>query len=395
MARGYTWQDMMTPEIVADPYPFYDAMRQHSPTGLAPEGTPPGATDLFWPILKYGDVYAALSDHETFSSEQQVGGAGAFRLVLINDDPPRHTRLRKLVSRTFIPKRIAAWEPWIRQTSNDLFDEMGDGAVESVWNYTVPLPVKAIATLLGIPTSEYQTFKRWTDSLLSGTGGEDRGRMMQDMMEMAAYFARTATARRADPQEDLISLLVTGDTDEGKLDDGEVIGFCILLLVAGNETTTNLMGNCLNFLANNPAVYAQLRADRDLVEPFIEEMLRYESPVQVLFRSTLKEAQLPSGAIIPAGQRCGMFYGSANRDPEAWAEADTFRVDRNLKDHVAFGHGIHYCLGSPLARTEARVTLHNLLERYREVRPGSGAAERQVASPIVFGFRTLPLELIP
>jgi cytochrome P450 len=213
-------------------------------------------------------------------------------------------------------------------------------------------------------------------------------------MEMPAYFAKMAAARRESPGEDLISLLVNGDTEEGRLEDWEVIGFTILLLIAGNETTTNLMSNSLNFLAQRPDVFAQLRADRSLIEPFIEEMLRYESPVQVLFRETAKEAHLPSGAVIPAGEPVGVFYGAANRDPAAWDEPDTFRLDRNLKDHVAFGHGIHYCLGSPLARMEARITLNNLCERYREVRPGSAPAVRQTASPVVFGFRTLPIEFV-
>lgn len=398
MTRNYTWDDLMMPDVVVDPYPFFAQMRAQSPARVVRSSSQPTSmSEAMWPLLRYDDAYAALADHDTFSSEPKArGGDGNFKIVLLSDDPPRHTRFRKLVSKTFTPRRIAHSEGWIRETSNELFDALGTGQVEAVWDYTVPLPVKAIAKLLGIPGSEYATFKRWTDALLSSSPTEEAGaRRMQSIMEMSGYFAQMAALRRAEPMEDLISLLVAGDADGGKLEDWEVVGFAMLLLIAGNETTTNLMSNSLNFLATRPDIFAKLHADRALIEPFIEEMLRYESPVQVLFRETAKEAHLPSGAVIPAGEPVGVFYGSANRDPDEWDAPDEFQLDRNLKDHVAFGHGIHYCLGSPLARMEARVTLQNLLGRFREVRPGAEPARRQSAASIVLGFDRLPLELAP
>ncbi|MFN0148267.1 MAG: cytochrome P450 [Dehalococcoidia bacterium] len=382
--------DLMTARQATDPYPIFDALRQETPFRAG--GGMPGQGSL-WPLMRYHDVYAALKDHETFSSAGRDGG-GQF-LVLINNDPPRHTRFRKLVSKAFTPRRIAELEPWIQQTSDELFDALGKGEVEAVEGYTMPLPVKAIAKLLGIPGEEYVTFKRWTDSLLSfGDAEKDAAARGQDMMEMFQYFAKMASLRREHGAQDLITALVEAETDEGKLEDWEVIGFCILLLVAGNETTTNLMGNMLNHLAHDPALFATLKADRDLIPQALEEMVRYESPVQVLFRTTLKDAVLPSGGRIPAGESVGIYYGAANRDPGGWGEdANTYRLDRDLKDHVGFGHGIHYCLGSPLARAEARITVNNLLDRFDRLTPGATPGVRQASSPIVYGFKTLALTL--
>ena len=291
MPESYSAADIMTARQAADPYALYSVVRAQTPFAHG---------DNFWPLMKYADVYAALRDHETFSSEQ--GHNAGMPLVLLNNDPPRHTRFRKLVSRTFIPKRIAELEPWLQATSDELYDGLPAGDVEIVSNYTVPLPVKAIAKVLGIPGEEYQTFKRWTDALLSSTtGDEDGANRLAQLQEMMAYFGKMIALRREKGAEDLITLLVEGDTDEGKLDDWEILGFSMLLLIAGNETTTNLMGNLLNFLAVRPEWFARLKADRALIEPFIEEMLRYESPVQVLFRHTTKEAVLPSGGLGERG----------------------------------------------------------------------------------------------
>jgi hypothetical protein len=381
--------DLMTPRQAADPYSLYRELREHTPFPATREGS----SSAMWPLMKYHDVYGALKDHTTFSSGASTQpDHGAISLPLINDDPPRHTRFRKLVSKTFTPRRIADVEPWIKETSDALFASIGDGETDIVSNYTVPLPVKAIARILGIPGEEYQTFKRWTDALLSfSPAGEDAAYRLQQLQEMTAYFGKMVAARREHGSSDIITLLVEGDAD-GKLEDWEILGFATLLLVAGNETTTNLMGNMINHLANDPALYRRLREDRSLVDTAIEEMLRFESPVQVLFRKTLKDVTLPSGGFIPEGEVVGVYFGAANRDPEGWDDVDSFRLDRNLRDHVAFGMGIHYCLGSPLARAEARVTVNNLLDRYESVEP-AGTGARQTSAPIVFGFQELPVRL--
>jgi cytochrome P450 len=220
---------------------------------------------------------------------------------------------------------------------------------------------------------------------------EERAKSNQEMM---AYFGRMATARRAHGAADLITALVEAEVEGESLEDWEILGFCMLLLVAGNETTTNLIGNMLNILVDRPALWQQLRTDRSLVETVIEETLRYESPVQRLPRQTSREVEV-SGVRIPEGANVSIFYGAANRDPAAFPHPDEFRVDRDLRNHVAFGAGIHYCLGALLARAEASITLNTFLDRFSVLRRGSAPAVRQTASHGVYGFQQLPLVLAP
>ena len=188
--------------------------------------------------------------------------------------------------------------------------------------------------------------------------------------------------------------LVEAEVEGESLEEQEILGFCILLLIAGNETTTNLIANLLNILVDRPALWQQLREDRRLVETVIEETLRYESPVQRLLRQTTREVEV-SGARIPAGAEVSIFYGAANRDPSAFAQPDEFRLDRDLRNHAAFGMGIHYCLGAPLARAEATITLNTFLDRFPVLRRGVAPAMRQTASFVVYGFQQLPLVLAP
>ncbi len=388
-------EDLSTPAVVANPYPVYHQLRPHSPISYIdlPRGSVPGLEEPVWTwaLMKYEDVYGALRDHETFSSQphpslkERLGP----RLVLIQDDPPRHTRFRRLVNKAFTPRRVAELEPWIARVARELLDEMGAGEVDVVESYTIPLPVKVIARLLGIPGEDYAIFKRWSDALLSLTSMpvEERARSNREMLE---YFGRMAAARRSQGAEDLITALVEAEVEGESLEEWEVLGFCILLLVAGNETTTNLVGNMLNILVDRPELWQRLREDRTLVETVIEETLRYESPVQRLYRITTRDVEV-SGVRIPKGDRVAIFYGAANRDPDAFADPDTFRLDRDLRDHVAFGMGVHYCLGAPLARAEARITLNLFLDRFSVLRRGKSPPVRQTSSIIVLGFRHLPL----
>ncbi len=252
---------------------------------------------------------------------------------------------------------------------------------------SVPLPVTVIATLLGIPTERGEDFKRWSNALIAAQRGDFA---IEDLTNMV-NFLNGEIARRQAVTKDLISALSEAEVEGEHLEDWEVLGFTILLLVAGNETTTNLIGNMLNVLADRPELWARLRDDRTLVEPFIEETLRIDSPVQVLSRYSKEDVTI-DGIDIPAGVPVNVAYGAANRDPKAYDRPDEFDLAReDDTHHVAFGMGIHYCLGSPLARLESKVALERLLDRYSTIERGEVAAERQTAATIVRGFQHLPL----
>ncbi len=384
--------------FVTDPYPVYQQMRDQTPTELIflPAGVVPGLDEPLkaWALMKYADVYNALRDHDTFSSARNpLVEKGIFpRLVLIADDPPRHTRFRRLVNKAFTLKRVEALEPWITKVANEQLDEMGTGEVDVVQSYTIPLPVKVIARLLGIPGEEYPTFKRWSDAFISALISITLEERMRNTQEMVAYFGKIAAARRAHGAEDLITALVEAEVEGESLEEWEILGFCMLLLIAGNETTTNLMSNMLNLLVDRPDLWQRLREDRGLVETIIEETLRYESPVQQLLRVATRDVEV-SGVKIPEGEMVAVFFGAANRDPQEFPNPDEFRLDRDLRNHVSFGMGIHYCLGAPLARAEARILLNAFLDRFPVITHGEAQAVRQTQSPIVFGFQQLPLVL--
>lgn len=247
------------------------------------------------------------------------------------------------MNKAFTLKRVETLEPWITSVAHELLAEIGPGETDIVQSYTIPLPVKVIARLMGIPGDDFTTFKRWSDTFISSLISIPLDERMRNTMEMAEYFGKIAAARRAHGAEDLITALVEAEIDGESLQDWEILGFCILLLIAGNETTTNLMGNLLNLLTDRPELWQRLREDRSLVEPVIEETLRYESPVQQLLRTTTREVTV-SGVTIPANELVAVFFGAANRDPQAFPNPEEFRLDRDLRNHVSFGVGIHYCV---------------------------------------------------
>jgi len=349
-----------TDDLRRDPYPFYEQMRAAAPALRDPR------TGV-WMIFEYDAARHALTDHDAFSSD--VSGAGRGNLGwFIFFDPPRHTALRALVSRAFTPRVVAELEPRVRELSRTLLARvMERGAMDLVADYAAPLPLMVIAELLGAPLDDWPLFRRWSDGIvtlvLTLTGGEAAARAAQAFTavhaEMQPYLAALLAERRRVPRGDLLTRLVQAEVDGARLTDAEILAFFQLLLLAGHETTTNLITNAVLCLLEHPRERARLAADPSLLPSAIEEVLRYRSPVQAMFRVTRRPVEM-HGQQIPAGQLVMVMIGSANRDASRFPDADRFDVGRAPNPHVAFGHGIHFCIGAPLARLEARVALGDL-----------------------------------
>jgi cytochrome P450 len=348
----------------------------------------------FWIASRFEDARAILLDHKRFSSSAMGGGGGgagpAIPFPLLTDDPPRHTALRSLLAKAFTPAAMEAMRPDVERLAEGLADAIPKGEeVDIVERMTTPLPVAVISRMMGVPNERAMDFKRWSNAILGIQDGPIAAERIRLLMELRAYFAELAAERRAAPGEDLVSALTKASEASETLSDDQVVGFCILLMVAGNETTTNLLGNLLNRLARAPADWDALRADPGLIEPAIEESLRVDSPAQMVIRRATEDAEV-GGRTIKAGDRVMVYLASANRDPCRWEAAAIFDVERERDRHVAFGHGVHTCIGAPLARMEAKAAIAALVARFASIAPGSERGHR-LPGGLLYGFRSLPV----
>lgn len=380
-----------TQEFRDNPYPAYAEMRREGPVfHVAQLG--------MYMVTHYDEVVELMKQPALFSSVGGVGiqVRGEVHTTVINADPPVHTRLRALVSTAFTPRVVAELEPRVREITSQLLDAVGE-KFDLVRDLAVPLPVTVIAELLGIEPERRDDFKRWSTTAVSSTDeaggerradGERRAGILRDNEEMALYFEQVIAERRQQPRDDLVSALVRAETGEHPLTSDEVVAFCVLLLIAGNETTTNLIGNAMLALLAHPDEMARVRADRALIPGMVEEALRYDAPVQFLPRTTTQDVQL-GGVSLPAGATVLPVFGSANRDERRFAEPDRFDVTRATQGQVAFGHGIHFCLGAPLARLEARVAFEELFARFSSIERADDAPLQRWPSPILRGVASL------
>jgi len=375
-----------------DPFPLYETMRQAYPVYH-------DFTRNNWHVFRYDDVLRVLSEYTTFSSQFRGGEAAdptsPFSASIISTDPPRHRKLRSLVTQAFTPRAVEALAPRITEIVAEYLERVpAAGRMDVIQDLGYPLPVIVIAELLGIPSQDRQRFKHWSDYAVhatdSGTRIDFESFSGAEMMEMGEYFFTTIEKRRQAPGDDLISSLLQASIDGEHLSQMELLGFCVLLLVAGNETTTNLIGNAMASFAEHPEVWEQLRQRPDLLPQAIEEVLRYRSPVQAMYRTTTGEVKLGHQTIPPRAQVVA-WIGSANHDPAQFADAKRLDIERSPNRHLAFGNGIHYCLGAPLARLEARIALGALWERIKGFSLAPEARLERLPSLIVYGLRSLPI----
>jgi cytochrome P450 len=315
--------------------------------------------------------------------------------MLISSDPPAHGPLRSLVNRGFTPRRIADLEERVRAIARKSLDELGgERDLDLVSRFFVPLPVTVISELLGVEAERSTDFKRWSDALVAGaTGGGALGpeAVFEGFAELSAYLIGAVEHRRQRPQDDLISTLIRSEDGAAGLTPAEVVMFTVLLLVAGNETTTNLLGNALLVLMAHPAELARVRRDPSRIPALVEETLRYDGPVQFVFRKATRDVEL-AGVTIPAGATLMPLIGSANRDDAQFPDGARFDPSRSTQGHLAFGLGNHFCLGAALARLEARVALEELLARYASFERLEPRVD-YVDSYLVRGPKRLPLRV--
>lgn len=335
-------------------YETYRVLRDEHPVYRHPNGR-------LCALSRFEDVWEAFGDHVTFSSSGVEEAQVLLPMMLYMEREP-HDALRALVSRAFTPRRVAALEPRIRALVGELLGAFDGDRAELMHAFAFLLPNRVIAELIGIPAERRQAFLACTEKLIE-VGPRGRHDIAEPASGIYAEYRKLLDERRAEPRDDLMSALLEAEIDGRRLSQDELLGFCFLLVVGGSDTTTNLIGNALVLLARHPEQRAWLADDPARIPGAVEEVLRFESPVQSQPRRPSREVTL-RGETIPPDCRLLLLMGAANRDEREFSEPDRFDVGRPIRRHLALGRGIHHCLGAPLARLEARVALEMLLERH-------------------------------
>ncbi len=389
----------LSPDFVRDPYPVYAKLREEGPVHhvRGPDGVE------LWLVVGYDACRTAFTDPRLSRDWLKSGSLGQLTGAedvqtpalahMLMSDPPDHTRLRRLVAREFTPRRVESLAPRVQQITDELLDAMQarpERAADLIASFAFPLPMTVICELLGVPELDREAFRGWSNEMVAPTGQEAQGRAY---VEMPAYLSELIGAKRKAPGEDLLSAMIHV-VDEGgdRLSPDELIGMCVLLLVAGHETTVNLIGNGMRALFAHPEQLAALRADFGLLDGAIEEMLRYDGPVESCTERLALEDVEMDGVTIPAGSIVLISMADADRDPARFEEPERFDVRRDARGHIAFGHGLHHCLGAPLARLEGRIAVGSLLERFPGLTPDVDEARLSwIPGMLIRGVRELPV----
>jgi len=360
----------MDPEFVADPYPMYHRLRAEDPVHHSPLG--------FWVLTRYPDVMAMLRDPRLIKEPIAAFVAARFGMAvppglglsMLDRDPPDHTRLRGLVSKAFTPRALERLRPEIQQIVDGLLDEVeARGSMDLVEEFAYPLPVRVICEMLGVPVKDHERFKAWgldiargLDAIMLPPDSEVGQRSVSGRRALADYFRGLIAERRAAPRDDMLSALIAAEEAGDKLNEEELLATCILLLVAGHETTVNLIGNGTLALLRHPDQLQKLRENPGLIVTAVEELLRFDGPVQRTARIPSQDITI-GGRTIGKGEMVMPFLGAADRDPTQFPDPDRLDITRADNRHIAFGMGIHFCLGAPLARMEGQIAINTLLAR--------------------------------
>jgi cytochrome P450 len=377
-----------------DPYPTYDAQRAEHPVQLVQQPDGP-----VWMMFGHADVRAALADPRlskdwryTLPPEAREGQPATPIPMMILMDPPGHTRLRKLVSRTFTVRRMEELRPRVAEFANRLLDDLpAAGPVDLMASYAFLLPVFVICELLGVPAQDRDEFAAWSNVMVDES---TRDQSMEASTKMYHYLSALIDAKRSNPDDALISALIEVADGGDRLSQEELVAMSMMLLIAGHETTVNLIGNGVLALLTHPEQRALLQEKPDLMASAVEEFLRWDSPVHTTPVRFAAEDVEYSGVTIPAGAVVSLSLASANRDPQRFPDAAELRIDRDAGGHTAFGHGLHHCLGAQLARIEAQEAIGLLLARRPDLALAADAADLVYRrSTLIRGLRTLPVEL--
>jgi cytochrome P450 len=390
------------PELRTNPYPTYKALRDEDPVHW-------NQIMQTWIITRYDDVFAVLRDQARFSSDRtratnpfiqqmesyrQASGPVGRTPTMLSIDPPAHTRMRNLVNKAFTPRAVERIRPHIQEITDELLDALPDnGRLDVIADLAIPLPVIVIAELLGVPVAERERFKAWSSDIASTLAGPFQpadvlDRAQRSANDLADYFREKLNERRSAPRDDLLSALLQAEEQGDLLSEDELLATCILLLVAGNETTTNLIANGILALIQHPEELQRLQADPSLIGGAVEEILRFDGPAQLTSRVATESVKMRGKQIEP-GQVIIVSLGAANRDPAQFPDPDRLIISREPNRHLAFGFGIHYCLGAPLAVAEAQVAINTLLRRYPD--PSLASEPQWGASFILRGLKQLEI----
>ncbi len=383
--------ELSTEEARRQPYPILKQLRENTPVRYDEKRQ-------VWDVFLYEDVSRVLKDSHTFSTNFNYAGALSDNDSLFSVGPVRHREIRGMVDRAFTPKAVQNLAPRIRDIANDLLDDVADnGQMNTVLDFSGPLPVIVIAEMLGVPIEDRIKFKTWSDAMLTGVNNDSEEayqevvrNQQQARIELMGYFQNILNQRKEQPQDDLISALWQINSQEEVISEQGLLRFCMSLLVAGNETTTNMITNGVRILCDQPELQTRLLQDRSLIPAFVEEVLRMAPPGGMLPRRAAEDVVL-QGQQIKAGQMLHVWLVSANRDESKFPNAEEFRLDRTQNQHLSFGFGSHFCLGAPLARLEGQIAFEVLINRIANLQKAGDAELQVLPFPMFTSVKEYPI----